>query len=164
MTPDACYVAGAKRLICICGSIIRAQRVRRANTIPHRVTWYRYEEDKLKAGCCRAPLPEARRPSTRTTGCCCFSCQYGRLCALVPHSGQRASVSHHRSPQHHTKRRQTDLGGLTQIGAVTPKLYRGENCTAYVIRVRNITLIVQRDCLLSGRFQKTFALTLPKTK
>jgi hypothetical protein len=36
--------------------------------------------------------------------------------ALSFHSGQRGSASHHRSPQHHTKRRQSDLCELPQIG------------------------------------------------
>ena len=60
--------------MCLCGGITRAQRPLRANTIPHRVTWYRYEDDNLKEGCCRALLPDARRASTGTISCCRFSC------------------------------------------------------------------------------------------
>ena len=50
------------------------------------------------------------------------------------------------------------------IAGVTPQLYRGQKC----YRLRNPRsihyVIVRRDCPLPGRFQKTFALMLPKTK
>ena len=119
----------AKRLIGLCAGITRAQRASRANSFPHRVAWYSYGDDKLKEGCCRALLPEARRASTGTTGCCRFSCNQ---CSIVSALRSRSTMGF-RSPLHHTKRGQRDLGSLqmkifkfNSFNFLTLK-YEGEN-------------------------------------
>ena len=84
------------------------------------LTWiivhnHRYQNDKLKKGCCRELRPEARRASTGTRGCCRFS---RRQCAILPAPrGRGALVPQRAAGFSITQRRQKDLGS-PHIGAL----------------------------------------------